>query len=238
MFSASRNRPWDVHRPPSAEGGPSWSPGANAGIGHFVAEQLAGTGVVVVPGSRDAAKADAAMASIHARVSGARVRHLRPDLADRSSLRAAVDRLDRDHRSKRAYGRSRPAQMCFGFELDRRPRAGDGTVLSVVARPGGALDSLTPSRPPVRVTPPGERLRGLPAGLLVQGKDAGAWPVVRAVLDPVVRGRQLWGPGVFGLRGTPRREPVPSHMADRAVAARLWAAGVELAGADPHLGFR
>lgn len=212
--------------------------GGNAGIGHFVAEQLAGTGAVVVPGSRDAAKADAAMASIHARVSGARVRHLRPDLADGSSLRAAVDRLDRDHRSKRAYGRSRLAQMCFGFELDRRPRAGDGTVLSVVARPGGAPDSLTPSRPPVRATPPGERLRGLPAGLLVQGKDAGAWPVVRAVLDPVVRGRQLWGPRAFGPRGTPRREPVPFHMADRAVAARLWAAGGELAGTDPHLGFR
>ncbi|MFD5157095.1 SDR family NAD(P)-dependent oxidoreductase [Streptomyces hawaiiensis] len=82
------------------------------------------------------------------------------------------------------------------------------------------------------------RLRALPAGLLVQGKDAGAWPIVRAVLDPVVRGGQLWGPRVFGLRGTPRREPVPSHMTDRAVAARLWAVSSELAGTDPHLGLR
>ncbi|MEU9045593.1 MULTISPECIES: SDR family NAD(P)-dependent oxidoreductase [unclassified Kitasatospora] len=316
MSSSSQGRPWNVHRLPSAEGRTVLVTGGNAGIGYFVAEQLAATGAVVVLGSRDAAKAEAAMASIRSRVTGAHVRHLRLDLADLSSLKAAVDRLDldhldavvhnagvalddpprretadghelmfatnhlghfaltqwlapllsaaprgrivtvgsfaarserldlgdlqstRDYRPKRTYGRSKLAQMCFGFELDRRLRAVGSTVLSVVAHPGGALDSLTPSRPPVRMTTPGERLRGLPAGLLVQGKDAGAWPVVRAVLDPEVQGGQLWGPRVFGLRGTPRREPVPAHMADPAVAAGLWAAGGELVGADEHLGFR
>ncbi|WP_405614343.1 SDR family NAD(P)-dependent oxidoreductase [Streptomyces sp. NBC_00076] len=315
MSSVSQSRAWDVHRLPSAEGKIFLVTGGNAGIGYFAAEQLAATGAVVVLGSRDAAKADAAMASIRSRVFGAQVRHLQLDLADLSSLKSAVDRLDldrldavvhnagvalddpprretrdghelmfgtnhlghfaltqwlapllsaasagrivtvgsfaarserldlgdlqstQDYRPKRTYGRSKVAQMCFGFELDRRLRALGSTVLSVVAHPGGALDSLTPSRPPVHVTTPGERLRGLPAGLMVQGKDAGAWPVVRAVLDPEVRGGQLWGPRVFGLRGMPRREPVPSHMADPAVAARLWAAGGELVGADPSLGF-
>jgi NAD(P)-dependent dehydrogenase (short-subunit alcohol dehydrogenase family) len=161
------------------------------------------------------------------------------------SFAARSERLDlgdlqstQDYRPKRAYGRSKLAQMCFGFELDRRLRAVGSTVLSVVAHPGGALDSLTPSRPPVGVTTPGDRLRALPAALLVQGKDAGAWPVVRAVLDSEVQGGQLWGPRVFGLRGIPRREPVPSHMADPAVAARLWAVSGELVGTDPHLGFR
>ncbi|UUU27759.1 SDR family NAD(P)-dependent oxidoreductase [Streptomyces sp. DSM 40750] len=316
MSSASQSRAWDVHRLPSAEGRIFLVTGGNAGIGYFVAEQLAATGAVVVLGSRDAAKADAAMASIRSRVSGARVRHLQLDLADLSSLKTAVDMLDLDHldavvynagvalddpprretgdghelmfgtnhlghfaltqwlapllsaasagrivtvgsfaarserldlgdlqsvqdyRSKRTYGRSKLAQMCFGFELDRRLRAVGSPVLSVVAHPGGALDSLTPSRPPVGVTTPGERLRALPAGLLVQGKDAGAWPVVRAVLDSEVQGGQLWGPRVFGLRGIPRREPVPSHMADPAIAARLWAVSGELVGTDPHLGFR
>lgn len=152
------------------------------------------------------------------------------------SFAARSERLDLDdlqstqeYRPKRTYGRSKLAQMCFGFELDRRLRAVGSTVLSVVAHPGGALDSLTPSRPPVRVSTPAERLRALPAGLLVQGKDAGAWPVVRAVLDAGVQGGQLWGPRFFGLRGTPRCEPVPSHMADPAIAARLWAASGELA---------
>ncbi|MFI1753352.1 SDR family NAD(P)-dependent oxidoreductase [Streptomyces sp. NPDC020571] len=316
MSSASQSRSWDVHRLPSAEGRTFLITGDNAGIGYFAAEQLAATGAVVVLGSRDRAKADAAMASIRSRVPGAQVRHLPLDLADLASLKTAVDRLDlghldavvcnagvalddpprretrdghelmfgtnhlghfaltqwlapllsaapagrivtvgsfaarserldlddpqssRDYRPGRTYGRSKLAQMCFGFELDRRLRAVGSTVLSVVAHPGGALDSFTPSRPPVRVTTTGERLRAAPAGLLVQGKDAGAWPVVRAVLDPEVRGGQLWGPRVFGLRGTPRREPVPAHMADPAVAARLWAVSGELAGTGPHLGFR
>ncbi|MEU3290594.1 SDR family NAD(P)-dependent oxidoreductase [Streptomyces longwoodensis] len=316
MSSASQSRLWDVHRLPSAEGRIFLVTGGNAGIGYFTAEQLAATGAVVILGSRDAAKAKAAMASIRSRVCGAHVRHLQLDLADLSSLKTAVDRLDldqldavvynagvalddlprretkdghelmfgtnhlghfvltqwlapllsaapagrivtvgsfaarserldlgdlqstQDYRPKRTYGRSKLAQMCFGFELDRRLRTAGSTVLSVVAHPGGALDSLTPSRPPVHAATPGEQLRALPTGLLVQGKDAGAWPVVRAVLDPEVQGGQLWGPRVFGLRGDPRREPVPSHMADPAVAARFWAASAELAGTDPHLGFR
>ncbi|MER6848808.1 SDR family NAD(P)-dependent oxidoreductase [Streptomyces flaveolus] len=316
MSSVSQSRPWDVHRLPSAEGRSFLVTGGNAGIGYFAAEQLAATGAVVILGSRDRAKADAAMSSIRARVPGAHLRHLRLDLADLSSLKTAVDTLDldqldavvhnagvalddpprretedghelmfgtnhlghfaltqwlapllsaapagrivtvgsfaarserldlgdlqstQDYRPKRTYGRSKLAQMCFGFELDRRLRAVGSTVLSVVAHPGGALDSLTPSRPPVGVTTPGERLRALPAALMVQGKDAGAWPIVRAVLDSEVQGGQLWGPRIFGLRGKPRREPVPAHMADPAVAAHLWAAGGELVGADPHLGFR
>ncbi|WP_369355321.1 SDR family NAD(P)-dependent oxidoreductase [Streptomyces sp. cg2] len=314
MSSASQSRPWDVHRLPPAEDRSFLVTGGNAGIGYFVAEQLAATGAVVVLGSRDPAKADAAIASIRSRAPGARLQHLQLDLADLSSLKTAVDRLDtnhldavvhnagvalddpprretkdghelmfgtnhlghfalthwlapllsaapagrivtvgsfaarserldpddlqstRDYRPKRTYGRSKLAQMCFGFELDRRLRVAGSTVLSMVAHPGGALDSLTPSRPPVHVTTPGERLRNLPAGLVLQGKNAGAWPVVRAVLDPNAQGGQLWGPRVFGLRGTPRREPVPSHMTDPTIAARLWTISGELTGTDPHFG--
>lgn len=316
MSAAFQSRPWDVHRLPSAESRNFLVTGGNAGIGYFVAEQLAATGAVVILGSRDTARAEVAKASIRSRVPGAHVRHLRMDLADLSSLKTVVDGLDldhldavvhnagvalddpprretadghelmlgtnhlghfaltqwlapllsaapagrivtvgsfaarserldlddlqstRDYRPKRTYGRSKLAQMCFGFELDHRLRAARSTVLSVVAHPGGALDSLTPSRPPIHMTSAGKQLRALPAGLLVQGKDAGAWPVVRAVLDPEVRGGQLWGPRVFGLRGTPRLEPVPAHMTDPAVAADLWAASAEMADTDPHLGFR
>ncbi|MFF8787385.1 SDR family NAD(P)-dependent oxidoreductase [Streptomyces sp. NPDC015125] len=316
MPSALKTPSWDVHRLPPAEGKSFLVTGGNAGIGYFVAEQLAGTGATVVLGSRDEAKAKAAIASIGSRVPGAKVRHLRLDLADVTSLKASVDalRLDRldavvhnagvaldhpprretkdghelmfatnhlghfaltrwlapllmatpksrivttgsfaakserldlddlhsthDYQPKRTYGRSKLAQMIFGFELDRRLRAAGSTTLSVVVHPGGALDSLTPSRPLVHDRTTGERLRGLPLGLLVQGKEAGAWPAVRATLDPDVRGGQLWGPRVFGLRGKPMIEPVWSHLADTTTAARLWAASCDLTGGDlalaPH----
>ncbi|WP_336051630.1 SDR family NAD(P)-dependent oxidoreductase [Streptomyces sp. CA2R101] len=156
------------------------------------------------------------------------------------SFAAKSERLDlddlqsrHDYRPKRTYGRSKLAQMYFGVELDRRLRAAGSTVASVVVHPGGALDSLTPSRPPVHVRTTGARLSAAPAALLVQGKHAGAWPAVRAVLDPAVRGGQLWGPRVFGLRGEPRPEPVWNHLADPSPAARLWDASCDLTGVDP-----
>ncbi|MFB7181521.1 SDR family NAD(P)-dependent oxidoreductase [Streptomyces sp. NPDC056257] len=306
MSSTSAAPPWNPRRLPGADGRVFLVTGGNAGIGYFVAEQLSATGATVVLGSRNPAKAEAAEASIRARVPGARVRAVRLDLADLASLGPAVEslgverldavvhnagvalddpprretrdghelmfgtnhlghfvltrwlmpllsaapaarvvtmgsfaakseRLDlddlqsrKDYRPKRAYGRSKLAQMYFGVELDRRLRACGSTVASVVVHPGGALDSLTPSRPPVHERTTGVRLGAAPAALLLQGKHAGARSAVRAVLDPAVRGGQLWGPRVFGLRGEPRREPVWNHLADPSVAAGLWEASRDL----------
>ncbi|MFJ7591765.1 SDR family NAD(P)-dependent oxidoreductase [Streptomyces sp. NPDC097617] len=311
VSSGSHALPWNVQRLPRADGSVFLVTGGNAGIGYFIAEQLSATGATVVLGSRNPAKAEAAMASIRARIAGARVRAVRLDLADLSSLRSAaeslgVERLDavihnagvaladpprrqtgyghelmfgtnhlghfaltrwlmpllsaapaarvvtmgsfaakserldlddlqsgKDYRPKRSYGRSKLAQMYFGVELDRRLRAVGSTMASVVVHPGGALDSLTPSRPPIHVRTAGARLSAAPAALLVQGKHAGAWPAVRAMLDPAVCGGQLWGPRVFGLRGEPRREVIWNHLADASVAARLWDTSCALTGVDP-----
>src|SRR5262245_16311685 len=83
---------WDV---PRADGRHVLVTGGNAGIGYFVAEQLAGVGAHVILGSRDAAKADAAIAAIRARVPDADVRHLPLDLADPRAIKSSVDTLDR-----------------------------------------------------------------------------------------------------------------------------------------------
>jgi NAD(P)-dependent dehydrogenase (short-subunit alcohol dehydrogenase family) len=152
------------------------------------------------------------------------------------SFAARSERLDLDdlqstnaYDPKRTYGRSKLAQMSFGFELDRRLRAAGSRAMSVVVHPGGALDSLTPSRPGIHTRP---ALRGLPAGLLLHGKDSGAMPAVKAVLAPDVEGGQLWGPRQFGLRGKPHLERPHAHMTDRETAAALWEKSCELTGLD------
>lgn len=96
MSSAASTQPWDVHRLPRADGKNFLVTGGNTGIGYFVAEQLAGTGATVVLGSRDTAKAEAAIASIRSRVPGARVHHLKLNLADLSSFKSSVDALEMD----------------------------------------------------------------------------------------------------------------------------------------------
>jgi NAD(P)-dependent dehydrogenase (short-subunit alcohol dehydrogenase family) len=303
---------WHVRRLPRAEGRTFLITGGNAGIGYFIAEQLASTGATVVLGSRDQAKAETAATAIRSRVPDARVANMRLNLADLPSLGASVDALavegldavvcnagamfddpprrttadgnelmfatnhlghfalvgllapllsarqgsrvvttgsfvgkrahldlddlqtSRDYKPVRAYARSKQAQMLFAFELDRRLRAAGSSTISVVAHPGGALDALTPSRPPVHVRGASTRVLTLPARILLQGKDAGAWPMVRAVLDPAVHGGQMWGPRFLNTRGRPRVEPVRGELADTALAAQLWAASVELTGVEPN----
>ncbi|CAM4316619.1 SDR family NAD(P)-dependent oxidoreductase [Nocardia ninae] len=300
---------WHTGR--QAEGKTILVTGANAGIGYFVAEQLAASGADVVLGCRDTAKADLAMRAIKVRVPDARLRGVRLDLSDLSSLPAAVDALEadrldavvlnagillsgpdrrvnaqghelmfatnylghfalvahlapiltatahsrvitvgsfaarserldladlhseHDYQAKRTYGRSKLAQMLFGFELDRRLRSHGSDTAGIVAHPGGALDSLTPSRPPLFVRTTAQHLRGLPAGLVLHGKHTAAETIVRTVLDPEITGGQLWGPRVFGLRGRPHRETPHPHLADPDTAAELWAASSALTGLDP-----
>jgi NAD(P)-dependent dehydrogenase (short-subunit alcohol dehydrogenase family) len=148
------------------------------------------------------------------------------------SLTARSARLDfddlqteRDYKTMKAYARSKLAQMMFGFELARRG------VDCVVTHPGGALDSLTPER---RSVATGHSKWAWPARIAVQGKDSGAWPAVKAVLDPEVKSGQLLGPGgLFGTKGKPRPETPREHFVDSEAAKKLWDASVELTGVDP-----
>ncbi|MGA4786271.1 SDR family NAD(P)-dependent oxidoreductase [Nocardia sp. AB354] len=67
--------------------------GASAGIGYFVAEQLAAAGATVVLGCRDTVKAGLAIRAIRRRVPHARPLSVPLDLADLPALPATVDAL-------------------------------------------------------------------------------------------------------------------------------------------------
>ena len=123
----------------------------------------------------------------------------------------------------RVYKMSKLAQMIFALELDRRLRSAGSTVASLVAHPGGALDGLTPSRPPVHARRAADLLKALPKSPLAQGKHAAAWPAVRALIDPAVEGGQLWGPRLARSKGLPVLERPTRLMQDAASANRLWA---------------
>ncbi|WP_327233286.1 SDR family NAD(P)-dependent oxidoreductase [Streptomyces sp. NBC_01317] len=136
----------------------------------------------------------------------------------------------------RTYGRSKLAQMVLASELDRRLRDTGSPVASVLAHPGGALDGLTPSRPPLHVRTATGFLGALPKAPVAQSKEHAAWPAVRAALDPLAEGGQLWGPRFLRGRGRPVREKPFAKMTDPQVGERLWSATERVAGMGWPLG--
>jgi len=134
------------------------------------------------------------------------------------------------------YARSKAAQMLVALELDRRLRDSGSSVASVLAHPGGAHEGLSPRRAGVIEPTPLQRMKSWPFVAVGQGKDRGAWPIVRAVLDPAVEGGQLWGPRLWSSIGQPRLEQPgavilrAALLGDDALARATWDALEDMAG--------
>jgi len=128
-----------------------------------------------------------------------------------------------------AYTKAKTATEVFAFELDRRLKAAGLPVVSVVSRPGVGVDAKTPERPGIRdATTPYQRN---PYTWWAQGKDTAAWPAVRALIDPSVRGGEYFAPS-GRLRGEPILVPPLARTATPAggVADHVWQQLEALAG--------
>lgn len=277
--------------------------GANAGIGYWCAEILAGHGARVLLGCRSAERARVAAASIHAHAPGADLGILSVDLGSLASIASAAASLDERldavtcnagvkaadrgartadgldlmvgtnalghfallaqlvpvladdarvvavgslaHRfaeidpatlaqpwtgpSLRQYGRSKAALMALAFALDRRWR---GTARSALcAHPGYAVDPLTPRRDGLAAVSPLTRALSSLSRPLVQGKDAGAAPIVHAAVASDATGGDYWGPGgLLEFRGMPTRVRASDRVRSPEVGDALWSVAEELTG--------
>jgi NAD(P)-dependent dehydrogenase (short-subunit alcohol dehydrogenase family) len=290
---------WDPRRLPDQHGRTVVVTGATAGIGYFIAEQLAGAGARVVLAARSPERAERAMASIRAQAPAADLAFVRLDLASLDSVRTAAAELralgsidvlvqnagltagSRRRRTTedgleltvgtnalghfalvarawpalapagrvvalgsmatrmvaadlgdlqleraryapfRAYAVSKHAVHGLGFELDRRLRAAGSARASLVAHPGFAVDALSERRPGIRdrsgAAAFGERL----LAPVAQGKDRGAWPAVRAAIDPLAESGQFWGPR-YVLKGGPVVASPVAQSAAPAFGIELW----------------
>jgi NAD(P)-dependent dehydrogenase (short-subunit alcohol dehydrogenase family) len=121
----------------------------------------------------------------------------------------------------RAYVQSKMVTTAVGLEADRRLRAHHVPVTSVIAHPGYSTSGRT--RGIRGVNEPSRRGRftdNLQAAI-TQSKEQGAWPLVRALVDPTIQGGEFWGPNLI-VRGTPRRARPSRLTSDPAVGERLW----------------
>lgn len=139
---------------------------------------------------------------------------------------------ERTYRPFRAYAFSKHAVHGFAFELDRRLRAAGDARRSLLAHPGYAVDELAEKRPEVVVKSRGwQRIGGHLSASFGQGKDRGAWPVVRAAIDPDAESGEFHGPrGPLGLRGAAVVQTPEPSSASPAFGAKLWALAEQWSG--------
>lgn len=155
------------------------------------------------------------------------------------SLSTAMVRLDPDdlmstrrYGAFRAYAFSKHAVHGFALELDRRLRAAGDPRKSVLAHPGYAITELAEKRPGlVRDAAWPRRVAARLSAIAAQGKDHGAWPVVRAAIDPAAESGEFYGPAAMaGMRGLPVIQAPVTSSASPEFGAHLWALAEEWSG--------
>jgi NAD(P)-dependent dehydrogenase (short-subunit alcohol dehydrogenase family) len=129
-----------------------------------------------------------------------------------------------------AYAYSKHGMHAFAFELQRRLAAAGSGVESLLAHPGFAVDGLSSKRAGITDTRSslalfGEKLEGV----FAQGKDRGAWPAVRAAIDPGARGGEFYGPK-RNVSGRPVVIDPVAQSADPAFGAEFWRQAEEATG--------
>ena len=124
--------------------------------------------------------------------------------------------LVEDYSGWRAYVQSKVATAALGFEADRRLRAAGVPVASVVAHPGYSTSGRTPGI--VGVNEPDADSTRFADNLqfaITQSKERGAWPLVRALVDPDVEGGEFWGPRLVAARRAAPGQSVEDHSRPR-----------------------
>ena len=123
----------------------------------------------------------------------------------------------------RAYMLSKLCNLLFAFELQRRLRAQQRSLISLAAHPGTALTQLQHSGPGVGGKDLHSRLLGMVYPFVSQSAERGALPLLFALTAPSLKGEEYAGPnGLFGMRGSPVLTEPTAAARDVQGARALW----------------
>jgi NAD(P)-dependent dehydrogenase (short-subunit alcohol dehydrogenase family) len=137
---------------------------------------------------------------------------------------------DGGYSRRSAYGRSKLAKLLFTYELDRRLKSAKIDAIAVAAHPGASKSELGRAIP-------GYGVLMVLFGWMIQSADQGALPLLRAAVDPHVRGGEYYGPdGWRGQRGYPVRVQSSDASYSQKDAAQLWELSEKLTGAKFSIG--
>ncbi len=131
-----------------------------------------------------------------------------------------------------AYQQSKLANLLFAFELERRLRAANSTIMSVAAHPGVAQTNLFLAGDYSPIEKTLRNLVGHVIGIVLNTDSEGALPTLYAATAPDTKDGGYYGPqGFQEMRG---HEVGPAFIASQATnttaATHLWQISEELTG--------
>jgi NAD(P)-dependent dehydrogenase (short-subunit alcohol dehydrogenase family) len=133
----------------------------------------------------------------------------------------------RSYSPRAFYQQSKFANVLFGLELDRRVRAAEIGVRSVLAHPGYSDTNLQSSGP----TGLGRQLMKVGNRLVAQSAGMGALPQLYAAVDPGAQSGRFYGPsGFLELRGYPAEVQPVAAARNGETARHLWEVSEQLTG--------
>ena len=128
------------------------------------------------------------------------------------------------------YAQSKFANVLFALELDRRLRAVDASVKSVLAHPGYAATNLQMSGPSGLL----KMFMHVGNRFLAQPAEMGVLPQLFAATSPLVEGGDFIGPdGVNEKNGYPALVQPIAAARDAELAQRLWRLSAQLTDVNP-----
>src|SRR6266540_5253464 len=133
------------------------------------------------------------------------------------------------YKPAQAYYQSKLANLLFTYELDRRLRAIGAQTIALACHPGIVLTDLYRNRSRLERAPLSPRLGKLNFWL-VQSKEMGALPALRAAVDASAHGGEFYGPPGRGYTGYPVPVKSSARSHDAADQARLWEVSEQLTG--------
>jgi NAD(P)-dependent dehydrogenase (short-subunit alcohol dehydrogenase family) len=135
--------------------------------------------------------------------------------------------LEHGYTPRRAYQQSKLANTVFGLEFDRRLRAADSPVRSVLAHPGYSATNLQSTGP----TGLAALVMRIGNTLIAQDAERGALPQLFAATAPDVQGGKFYGPSGFReMRGGPTEVHAVAAAHDPETGRRLWTVSEQLTG--------
>lgn len=141
--------------------------------------------------------------------------------------------LERHYSSWSAYATSKIMLTSFAFELNRRLEARGSATRSLVAHPGYSISGRTRTVPGVNEPSRFTRFIDTLQTPFTQSKEHGAWPIVRAAIDPDAAGGSFHGPRYL-IKGEPVAATPARVTRDPRIASAIWAEA-EVATGTPLL---